>query len=81
MNPLVPTGVDVLLASAVVLHTVLVLAALVALALSADKRRWPSTVLLVALFPFAGPVIALIALRRRRHHPLAEIARTAPHPT
>lgn len=71
MNPLIPGAGDVLLVFALVLNTVLVIAALISLARAADKRRWLSTVLLIVLVPFAGPIVALIATRARRVTPAA----------
>ncbi|MFE7843836.1 hypothetical protein ACFUTX_01425 [Microbacterium sp. NPDC057407] len=63
MNPLLPSATDVALASLVVLNTVLVVVALVALLRAKDKRRWLSTLLLIVLVPIAGPIVALVATR------------------
>ena len=71
MNPLVPSISDVFWAVAVILNCILVVAALVSLAISADKRRWISMVLLIVFVPVAGPVASLIATRRR--HAIAEL--------
>ena len=65
MNPLVPATSDVFWAVAVTLNFILIVAALVALAMSSDKRRWVSQVLLIVFVPVAGPVVSLIATRRR----------------
>jgi hypothetical protein len=65
MNPLVPAISDVFWAVAFTLNLILVVAALVSLAISADKRRWVSLVLLTVFVPIAGPVVSLVATRRR----------------
>ena len=66
MNPLVPGISDVLWASAVILNTGLVIAALISLARAADQRRRLSTILLILFVPIVGPIVALIATRRSR---------------
>lgn len=66
MNPLIPAAGDVLWASAIVLDAVLVIAALISLGRTSDKRGWLSMLLLIVFVPFVGPVVSLISTHRRR---------------
>lgn len=79
MNPLVPAVTDVLIATAVVLNSVLVMAALIMLALTADRQRWLSRLLLIVFVPFIGPVVSLLAARARPVDP-AQSAKSDPGP-
>lgn len=77
MNPLIPGTGDMLLAFAVTLNVVLVIAALVTLAMAADKRGWLSAAVLILFVPLVGPIVSIIASRARRSsgsHPERETA-------
>lgn len=65
MNPLMPEAGDILLAGAVLLNAVLVVLALVVLLRATDKSNWVAVLLVTMLVPIAGPIVALVALRRR----------------
>ncbi len=79
MNPLIPGVSDVLWACAVIVNTLLVIAALIGLRRATDKRGWLSAVLLVVFVPFVGPVVSLVTTRGRRvaQRPLSLSARGA----
>lgn len=66
MNPLIPGAGDIALASLVIVNTILVIAALIMLARSTNRPHVVSTVLLILLVPVVGPIVASVAIRRRR---------------
>ena len=66
MNPLIPSGSDVLWALLFVLHVALVTVALVTLAKSARKQLRLLLALVVVLVPLVGPVAYLVAERSSR---------------
>lgn len=74
MNPLIPAISDDLWAIAITVNLALMVAALVSLANSADKRHWTSLLLIIVFAPIMGPVISLIVTHQRRHA-IAEIHR------
>lgn len=66
MNPLIPSGADIAWLVAVVVNLVLVVAALVSLARTGDKRHWLTLVLAILLLPYLGPIVSLRITRSRR---------------